>query len=234
LPGGYYVRLEVSDTGSGMTSEVQTRIFDPFFTTKSTGRGLGLAAVQGIVRSHSGAMKVVSSLGQGTRFEVLLPCVDLQVQPIPDIVAQASAREVEVANATGTVLLVEDEDTLRLAVSKMLRKKGLSVIEAVDGSAAVNLFRANEPDIAVVLLDITLPGMSGLEVFAELRRIRPDIKVIITTAYSQETTVPTGGDQQFWAFIRKPYQLNDLWNLILAACRQEGMTVHTASDLPVS
>ena len=103
--------------------------------------------------------------------------------------AQASASEV--ARVTGTVLVVEDEHTLRLAVSKMLRKKGLSVIEAIDGIAAVELFRANEPDIALVLLDVTLPRMSGPEVFAELRRIRPDIKVIITTAYSQETTVPT-------------------------------------------
>jgi len=232
LPPGNYQKLEVSDTGSGMTSEVQTRIFDPFFTTKSTGRGLGLAAVQGIVRSHFGAIKVVSSLGQGTRFEVLLPCTDQQAQLNPDIVAQASASEA--AMVTGTVLLVEDEQTLRLAVSKMLRKKGLSVIEAIDGTAAVELFRANELDIALVLLDVTLPRMSGPEVFAELRRIRPDIKVIITTAYSQETTVPTGGDQQSWAFIRKPYQLNDLWNLIWLACRQKGMTAHAGSDLPVS
>jgi PAS domain S-box-containing protein len=232
LSPGNYQKLEISDTGSGMTSEVQTRIFDPFFTTKSTGRGLGLAAVQGVVRSHFGAIKVVSSLGQGTRFEVLLPCTDQQAQLIPDIVAQPSASEA--ARIIGTVLVVEDEDTLRLAVSRMLRKKGVSVIEARDGSAAVELFRANEPDIALVLLDVTLPRMSGLEVFAELRRIRPDIKVIITTAYSQETTVPTIGDQQSWAFIRKPYQLNDLWNLIWLACRQKGMTTHAASDLPVS
>jgi PAS domain S-box-containing protein len=222
LPPGNYQKLEVSDTGSGMTSEVQTRIFDPFFTTKSTGRGLGLAAVQGIVRSHFGAIKVVSSLGQGTRFEVLLPCTDQQAQLIPDILAQASASEA--ASVTGTILVVEDEDTLRLAVSKMLRKKGLSVIEAVDGSAAVNLFRANEPNIAVVLLDITLPGMSGPEVFAELLQIRPDIKVVVTTAYGQETTLPTVSGQLYWAFIRKPYQLNDLWNLIWPACGPKSMS----------
>jgi two-component system, cell cycle sensor histidine kinase and response regulator CckA len=229
---GDYLKLEVSDTGSGMTQEVQTRIFDSFFTTKSTGHGLGLAAVQGIVRSHLGAINVVSSLGQGTRFEVLLPCTDQQIQLIPDIVAQASTGEA--ARVTGTVLVVEDEGTLRLAVSKMLRKKGLSVIEAIDGSAAVDLFRVNERDIAVVLLDVTLPGLSGPEVFAELRRIRPDIKVIVTTAYGQETTLPTVGGQKSWAFIRKPYQLNDLWNLICPACRQKGMSAHAASHLPAS
>jgi len=173
----------------------------------------------------------VRSLGQGTRFEVLLPCTDQQGQ-IPDIVAQASANEV--ASVNGTVLVVEDEDTLRIAVSKMLRKKGLSVIEAIDGIAAVELFRANEPNIGLVLLDVTLPRMSGPEVFAELRRIRPNIKVIITTAYSQETTLPTVGGQQSWAFIRKPYQLHDLWNLIWLACRQKGMSAHAASNLPVS
>jgi CheY-like chemotaxis protein len=211
LPPGDYLKLEVSDTGSGMTPEVQTRIFDPFFTTKLAGHGLGLAAVQGIVRGHGGAINVVSSLGQGTRFEVLLPCTDQQVKLIPDILAASAG---EVAKVTETVLVVEDEDTLRLAVSKMLRKKGLIVIEADNGSAAVDLFRANEPDIAMVLLDVTLPGMSGPEVFAELVRIRPDIKVIVTTAYGRETTLPICGGQQSWAFIRKPYQLNALWSLI--------------------
>jgi PAS domain S-box-containing protein len=232
LPPGDYLKLEVSDTGSGMTPAVQTRIFDPFFTTKSTGHGLGLAAVQGIVRGHYGAVNVVSSLGQGTRFEVLLPSTDQPVQPIPNIMAQASAGEG--ARVTGTILVVEDEGTLRLAISKMLRKKGLSVIEAVDGSAALDFFRANESNIAVVLLDITLPGMGGPEVLAELRRIRPDVKVILTTAYGQETTLASVGGQQAWAFIRKPYQLNDLWKLIWAACRQKGMSAHAASARPAS
>ena len=232
LPSGDYVKLQISDTGCGMTPEVQARIFDPFFTTKSNGHGLGLAAVQGIVRSHFGAIKVVSSLGQGTRFEVLLPCTDQRVQPIPDMVALASATQV--ARVTGIVLVVEDEDTLRVAVSKMLRKKGLSVIEAIDGRAAVDLFRANEQQITVVLLDVTLPGMSGPEVFAELRRIQPGIKVIVTTAYGREKALPTLVGQQAWAFIRKPYQLNDLWNLICTACQLKGMSAHAASDLPAS
>jgi two-component system, cell cycle sensor histidine kinase and response regulator CckA len=173
FPAGCYLMMQVADSGSGMTPEVQTRIFDPFFTTKFTGRGLGLATVQGIVRGHGGAINVVSSLGQGTRFEVLLPCADQPARDFRDT-APATTGGTE-GSVTGTVLVIEDEDTLRLSVSKILRAKGFSVIEASDGNAAIDLIRADEPGIAVVLLDMTLPGMSGSQVFAELRRIRPDV-----------------------------------------------------------
>ena len=233
LPAGDYVKLEVSDTGSGMTPEVRARLFDPFFTTKFAGRGLGLATVQGIVRGHEGAINVVTSLGKGTRFEVLLPCTNQPARDFLDFVAPVSSREI--GAVTGTVLVIEDEEMLRLPVSKALRTNGFSVIEAIDGGAALDLFRANEPDIAVVLLDMTLPAMSGPEVFAELRRIRPDVKVILTSAYSQETVLTAFGGQPTWDFVRKPYQLNDLVNLISAACLQKRvMSNLPAAGLPAS
>ena len=153
------MKLVVSDTGNGMTPEIQTRMFDPFFTTKSTGRGLGLAVVQGIVRGHSGAINVSSSLSTGTRFEILLPLACQPAQVVDDVARPASAGEGP--RVAGTILVVEDEDTLRVAVSKMIRRTGLSVIEAADGIDAVNIFRANEVDITAVLLDMTLPGMKG-------------------------------------------------------------------------
>ena len=218
LRPGDYVKVVVADTGSGMTPEVQSKIFDPFFTTKRTGRGLGLAAVQGIVRSHNGAINVVSSLGQGTSFEVLLPCTNKAVELSPDIVKRPSSNEMR--SVSGTVLVVEDEDTLRFAVSKMLRMKGYSAIEAIDGRTAVDLFRANAPEIDVVLLDLTLPMMSGPEVFAEVRRIRPDVAVILTSAYGEEATLSAFGGQHAWAFIRKPYQINEVTKLIWLACLQ--------------
>jgi PAS domain S-box-containing protein len=218
LSHGGCIRLEVSDTGCGMTEEIQARIFDPFFTTKFAGRGLGLASVQGIIRRHNGVINVVSAPGGGSRFEIVLPCTDQPAVGAPSIAVPASAEEPE--RVAGTVLVVEDEDSLRVAVSKALRKQGFSVIEAGDGRTGVDLFLANEPDIGAVLLDMTLPGMKGPEVFAELRRIRPGVKIVLTTAYSQEMVSANLGGQQPWAFIRKPYQIRELVNLLRDACRQ--------------
>jgi two-component system cell cycle sensor histidine kinase/response regulator CckA len=212
LPAGTYLRVEVKDTGCGMADEIQARIFDPFFTTKFTGRGLGLAAVQGIVRDHGGATNILSAPGQGTCFQVFLPCLDQPVRYAPAIGILASAADA--GSASGTVLMVEDEETLRIAVSKRLRKRGFAVIEANDGAVAVDLFRANKPDVGVVLLDMTLPGMGGREVLAELRAIRPDVKVVLTSAYSRETAAPMFEASQVSGFIRKPYHFGDLLQLL--------------------
>jgi PAS domain S-box-containing protein len=210
-----HLRLAVSDTGCGMTEEIQARIFDPFFTTKFAGRGLGLAAVQGIIRDHGGTINVVSAPGQGSRFEVLLPC---SAQPVQDTRLLEPAAVSEVAGIDGTVLVVEDEDALRDGVSKMLRKRGFCVVEAGDGRSGVDLFRASDRVIDVVLLDMTLPGMTGREVLEELRRMRPDVKVIVTTAYSQDSALKAMGGQQSWLYIRKPYHLSEVTDLVRNVC----------------
>ena len=213
---GAHLRLEVRDTGCGMTAETVAKIFDPFFTTKFAGRGLGLAAVQGIVRSHGGTVNVVSAPGQGSRFEILLPCIGEPARGTTDIAVPASAHEY--GRVAGTVLVVEDEEILRLAVSKMLRKERFSVLEAGDGTTGANLFRANEPKIDVVLLDVTLPGMSGRDVLAEMRRIRPDVKVVLTTAFNQDNALSSMGEQHPWGYVRKPYRFRELIGLLRKAC----------------
>jgi two-component system, cell cycle sensor histidine kinase and response regulator CckA len=212
LSGGDYVRLEVRDTGCGMSREIHAKMFDPFYSTKFAGRGLGLAAVQGIVRSHGGTIEVASEPGQGTRIGVLLPCAGERAGDAHDVAGLDFADKHDVIS--GTILFIEDEETLRTPTAKMLRKKGFSVLEAGDGLAAVDLFRTHESRIAVVLLDLTLPGMGGKDVLAELRRIRPDVKVMLTTAYSEQMAVNALGGRHDWTFIRKPFGINDLARLI--------------------
>lgn len=215
LPSGDYLILEVSDTGGGMTEDAQAKIFDPFFSTKFAGRGLGLAVVQGIVRDHSGAINLVSELGLGTRFEIFLPCVGDTAPADHHPIAAAS--EKEDWSPAGTVLVVEDEELLRFAISKMLRMKGLKVIEAMDGFSALELVRAHKEQIDVMLLDVTLPGMSSREVLEEALNIRPDLKAILTSAYSKESVDASFVGLQVGGFVRKPFQIVDLMQLLQEA-----------------
>jgi PAS domain S-box-containing protein len=204
---GEYVQLEVSDTGCGMSPETQARVFDPFFSTKSAGRGLGLAVVHGIVRGLGGAIRVASEPGKGTAFRVLLPCSEAAAA---ETAAKASAEKASAAAQKFTVLVVEDEDSLRQAVVKMLLKTGSNVVEAANGSAALDVLRKSESKIDVMLLDMTIPGASSQEVIAEAAQTRPEIRVILTSAYSQEMVATPMNFTQVRGFIRKPYELRNL------------------------
>ncbi len=208
LAEGNYVQLEVSDTGCGMSPETRAKVFDPFFTTKRAGHGLGLAVVQGIVRGLGGAIHLKSEQGNGTTFQILLPGAAPAARapgaPISGI------EELARPALDVTVLVVEDEDLLRQAVRKMLRKGGFKVLEAADGFSAINLLRANLDRIDVILLDMSIPGASSLEVVAEAAKLRPDIRVILTSAYSQEMMAGEMNAPQISGFIRKPFQVGDL------------------------
>jgi CheY-like chemotaxis protein len=208
LPDGDYLTLEVSDTGQGIPPEIQARVFDPFFTTKSTGHGLGLAVVHGIVRGLGGAIHVASEPGKGTTFQVLLPCAETRAEvPSNTVIGCEDSGH---PSHECTVLVVEDEVPLRQAVVKMLRKTGFEVFEASDGSTAIDLLRAKADKIDLILLDMTIPGASSSQVAAEVAQLRPDIRVILTSAYSQEMLIAPLSAPQIYGFVRKPFQLRDL------------------------
>ena len=212
LTRGEYVQLEVSDTGRGMSPELQLRVFDPFFTTKVEGsHGLGLVVVQRVIRDLHGAILLSSVPDAGTTFQILLPCQQQAIAPTEAVIPREEERLPRSREAT--ILVVEDEDVLRQAISKMLRKNGLSVLEAIDGSAALDVIRAPANQIDVVLLDVTLPGASSREVYEETRRLRPDLPVIVTSANSREVAVARLATR-IERFLRKPFRLAELVSMI--------------------
>ena len=212
LPEGDYLRLEVSDTGCGITEEQQSRIFDPFFTTKFAGRGLGLAVVHGIVRANGGAIHLSSTPGQGTTFQIFLPGAG--AGPEQNLAPSTPYPAVETNGRAATLLLVEDEETLRTSVSKMLSRRGFSVVGAGDGSAAVDVLRGHPGKIDIILLDMTLPGTPSREVIEEAQRTRPAVKIVLTSAYSRETVAQSIDAPIVKGFIRKPFQVGDLVQLL--------------------
>jgi PAS domain S-box-containing protein len=211
---GASVRIEVSDSGSGIALENQRRLFDPFFTTKFAGRGMGLAVVQGIIQRHGGTVRVVSSLGEGTSVEILLPCTGETVLANNGVGKARPGLCEPLPSKKCDILVVDDELPLLSAVSKMLQRSGFSVIQASDGSSARELLRAHKDQIDALLLDVTLPGLSSREVLLEAQRLRPDLQVILTSAYSQENVAASFSGLKFAHFIRKPFAIDDLLSLL--------------------
>jgi|GEM_PF-1029898 len=201
LPAGRYVFLEVADTGCGMEPSTVERIFEPFFTTKFTGRGLGMAAILGIVRGHKGAIKVYSEPGKGSSFKVYLPASGQAVE------TPAAGEADDGWRGHGSVLLVDDEEPVRLIGSEMLRELGFRVVTAVDGEEALELYRQHRGEIVLVLMDLNMPRLSGEEAFRELRRIDPEVRVVLSSGFTEQEVTKKFQGQGLAGFVQKPYTL---------------------------
>ncbi|PJC71235.1 MAG: histidine kinase, partial [Zetaproteobacteria bacterium CG_4_8_14_3_um_filter_59_5] len=180
IQAGDFVYLEVIDSGCGMSRETQGKIFDPFFTTKMTGRGLGMSAMLGIVRGHRGVLRISSESGQGTSIRVLIPATGEQSRVV------AAELPEDIPMKSGTVLVIDDEEVVREIAQTMLEGMGYGVLKACDGIEGLEQFEEFKERISFVLLDMTMPKMSGLECFAELRRLDPDVRVILSSGYTEQ------------------------------------------------
>ncbi len=204
---GMFIRMSVSDNGMGMSEGARARIFEPFFTTKDVGKGtgLGLATVQGIVKQHEGWIEVESELGQGALFSVYLPAVNEDVQP-----TAGSPKPVEVLRGKETILLVDDEPTIREIIEVTLGGQGYTVFNASDGRHALELFKDKHAEIDLVVLDMTMPRLSGRELLPRLLRIKPGVKIIAMSGFSFSESWPDFHGLGASAFLQKPFGVSEL------------------------
>jgi two-component system, cell cycle sensor histidine kinase and response regulator CckA len=204
LPGGLYVGLKVRDNGCGMTPETITRIFEPFFTTKFSGRGLGLASVLGIVQSHRGALFVESEVGRGSTF-----CLLLQAQgaaaALPVVAGPVGGTKLR-----GTVLVVDDEDSVREVLGTVLRHHGMTPILAASGEEALRLYALHQNEVDLVMLDLTMPGLSGEDTLRAMRARNRRQSVLVMSGYSEQDTMGRCATMGVTDFIAKPFELPTL------------------------
>jgi len=218
LPAGRYVWVEVSDTGCGMDETTQYKIFDPFFSTKFTGRGLGMSAALGIMRAHQGAIMLESSPGAGTSIRLLFPVAAGMQQPRQPL--SEGVQEAPAAGQRDTILIVDDEEMIRTLSVAMLEAFGYDTLVATDGEKALEIFRSEGSRISLVLLDQSMPTMDGLAVFKELRRIRPEVKVLLASGFSEQEVSARYQGLGLNGFIQKPFNVKHLSDEVLRVLQE--------------
>ncbi|MHB1461254.1 MAG: PAS domain S-box protein [Armatimonadota bacterium] len=209
LAAGTYTVVQVTDTGCGMDCDTLTRIYDPFFTTKFTGRGLGMAAVLGIMRSHNGGINAVSCPGTGSTFTLIFPSLPLQVPVIEKKPSYDWRSELGLC-----ALVVDDEEGVRLVATAMLKRLGLTVETAGDGKEGVELVTANPQKYSLIIMDLTMPRMGGEEALDYIRQLRPDIPVIISSGFTEIEMELHSDERRFDAFLQKPYRLEQVKQVV--------------------
>lgn len=214
---GQYLQIDVRDNGIGMSKDVQRHLFEPFFTTKAVGKGtgMGLAAVYGTIKSHKGAISVVSDIGQGSTFKLYLP---LNMET--GLSTSEPRRADIIKKETASILLVDDEDLVRNVAAKMLRESGYRVSTCADGFEAVGYYRQSWQQTDLVILDMVMPRKSGKETFAEMRQINPKIKILLSSGYSINGETQKILDDGAWGFLQKPFRQNTLLASVAEALKK--------------
>jgi signal transduction histidine kinase/CheY-like chemotaxis protein len=208
IPAGSYVCLEVTDNGCGMDNETRQRMFEPFYTTKFSGRGLGMSALLGIITAHKGALQLSSQPGHGTTFKVYLPVqINVAEEGLPQQAAQAPWK------GSGTILLAEDEEQVLFIGKAILKAMGFAVIGAANGKEALELYQQNSADITLVVTDMGMPVMNGYELFYKLKKINPELPIIISSGFGDSDVTSRIPREEIAGLINKPYspeQLRDV------------------------
>lgn len=211
IPAGVYVCLEVADTGCGMNDEMKRRIFEPFYTTKATGRGLGMAAALGIITAHGGALQLLSAPGQGATFRVYLP---IQIGDGAGGELQFRASSAVPWQGNGTILLVEDEAQILLLSKTMLKALGFTVIEALHGKEALELYQKNAAEITLVMTDLSMPVMDGYELFSALKLLNPKVPIIVSSGFGETLVTSRIAREDIAGFASKPYSFAQLREIV--------------------
>jgi CheY-like chemotaxis protein len=204
---GNYLKLSVTDTGVGMDGKTQARIFEPFFTTKKLGRGtgLGLASAYGIIKNHGGIINVYSEKGRGTTFNIYLPAA----KKTGSGKVEDPEATYKMARGNGTILIVDDEDAVREVSAQMLQQLGYETLTAAGGKEALAVYRGNRDKIRAVVLDLTMPEMSGVETFDRLKEIDPKAKVLLASGYNLDKRTNEILERGYSGFIHKPFDMRD-------------------------